>query len=244
MRAKLPAILLVCGVALISQREDRRVLYDGRIGGGGQGRVQLGSKLSTESRQQLLSAVFPKRLTSAAGCDSERSRAGDRAEQIDPEVIEFAQGSFTAPGARQAVYLIQVNECLPPSRNYFGTYRLAVFEGARLIANPNVAANGIASIADVDGDGIEELLLIGTGFGQGDLEVHAKLVSLKSKRFQVFKDFDLVYENPCGLDERLPVTASAITYGPAGLAVQHYTAPCSSSHNGDVPALKDFTPSK
>jgi hypothetical protein len=192
-------------------------------------------------------------LSSASLCDGQRKqrpidaawlREQSNAGQIAPAIQEHAQGSFTAPGTHQTIYYIKVGECLPETRNYFGTYRLPVFEGPRLIATAEPNADGIVTVADVNGDGIDELLLQSVGYGTGDLGLRAQLVSLMGGKLRTIRDFDEVYDNPCGRGENLAVEATLITYDRGGLYTRKYTAPWSASRGGNVPALEDFTPAR
>lgn len=94
----------------------------------------------------------------------------------DFEVLGAAEGAFFGPGraARAVLYRYSaVPRCCPK-------LGLAFFEGARLIAHAAYTANdvGLARVADVDGDGRDELLLR-SSFGMGgDASEGASLVSV------------------------------------------------------------------
>jgi hypothetical protein len=94
-------------------------------------------------------------------------------------VLSQTAGSFTRSGARQVAYLIKVGECGAQKRSYFGGYRLVVFENGQLITGgKSQGGDYIDTAADVAGDGIEEILISGSGFGQGVLECSACLMSV------------------------------------------------------------------
>jgi hypothetical protein len=247
---KLLAAMVLCGATgLPAQQVAKGVLHDFRIDGK-QGRIQYGSEVSLEIQRQVLSSLFPKYLIVVNGCKgaedqqpiTDASLATKRQRgQMVPVIEEFARGSFTGLGRRQMAYFIKVGECFAETRTYWGTYRLAVFEGPHLIASLEPAANVLEAAADVNGDGIDELLLGAIGSGTGDVMASARLVSLRGGKLHMMKAFDSVYDNPCGFDGHMSVTASVITYTPAGLLTERYEAPCKASPGGIVPLLKDFT---
>jgi hypothetical protein len=257
-RGKLLTIVLLCAATgLPAQQATRRVLHDYRIDGAS-APIKGGAELSLKDQQRVLSALFPKYLTSESACDRanedkphygatlETERTGG---QIVPSIEEFVDGSFTAAGKRQTAYFVKVGECFAYTRDYWGTYRLAIFEGPRLIADvePEVpyqgtipmGSKGLVATADVNNDGIDELLLQSTVFGGGELEVYARLVSLGQGKFHAIREFDDVYDWGCGANRN--VTASRITYTPPTLFVERYEAPCKGAVKlGHVPALSDF----
>jgi hypothetical protein len=262
-RTKLLTILLLGGVfALPAEQAPRRILCDFRIDGIQGPVVKDASKLSLEVKRQVLSAVFPKYLTSQDACNRENEQqpidtakleAERQTGEMVPAIEEFGDGSFTAPGRRQTAYFIKVGECFAYTRTYWGTYRLAIFEGPRLVANihPQVtfagtldtAPNAIATAADVNNDGIDELLLTAIEFGQGEVQGNAWLVSLRGGELHTLREFDGVYDNPCmGMAEGVRVTASVIAYALTQFFVEQYEAPCKGvAAQGQVPALTDFT---
>jgi hypothetical protein len=95
-----------------------------------------------------------------------RLKAERAAGQIVPALEAVVSGSFTYPRGSETAYVVRVGECLPVTRNYFGTYRLIVFSGDRLAANVEVQANHLLTIADIKGDGVDELLMGSSSFGR------------------------------------------------------------------------------
>jgi len=254
---RLLTMLLLAATTLAAQQATRRVLQDYRIDGR-QGPVKDGSKLALRDEQQVLSALFPRYLTSEDACNRENQYKVDaeterRNGEIVPSIEEFVGGSFTAPGRQQAAYFVKVGECFDHNSrgSYFGSFRLAIFEGPTLVTSVaptfvwggmETKANALVTVADVNNDGIDDLLLQSGGYGQGEVEVSAGLVSLRDGKLQSVREFDDVYDNRCGNGEAgsRRVTASRITYAPSGVLVERYEAPCAASRSGNVPALKDF----
>jgi hypothetical protein len=86
-----------------------------------------------------------------------------------------------------------------------GTYRLVVFDGTELVVNLPARGEYIAATADVNGDGVDEILIAGCGFGTGMLVCTADLVSVAGARLQTLREFT-VYDDSCGAQGILPGT--------------------------------------
>jgi hypothetical protein len=249
MRTKLVAVLLFCGSAgLQAQRETSRVLRDYRVDGA-QEPVRQGAMVDAETRQQVLHTLFPKSLNSPNACkpqsdprpaDSAWLDSQRKAGQFAPSIETFAEGAFTAPLRSQTVYFIRVGECSAETRTYWGTYQLALFEGAHLIARMDPQASGLAAMADIDNKGIDELLLENVNSGQGEIHIDARLVSLAEGKLGPIKTLERTYDNPCGRNAEMPVKASVITYAHGELSTRQYEAPCTASSGGMVPPIEAF----
>ncbi len=175
---------------------------------------------SSEMRQKLLSAIFPRYLQSEAACRPNATatdtglRVSRETGQIVPQIQAEATGSFTRAGARQQLYLIKVGECGATGRNYFGTYRAAVFEDGRLVVSAASPGDSIPVVRDIDGDGIDQLLIAGCGSGTGEVHCAAVLVSMSGGSLRTVRKFESVYSDPCGYSLDLSITAVAIRYSP------------------------------
>ena len=147
---------------------------------------------------RLLHRLFPKYLKRGQRCDEETefttTEEDVKAGQFRPEVESVVRGSFTKAGSRETAYLISMGECHVAR---FWTYRLVIISGNQLIIHQNVPANSIRKVSDLDGDGIQELLIEGGGTGAGGSETNARLISLSHGRFQVLKDFHEVVVDSC-----------------------------------------------
>ena len=205
--------------------------------------------LAAETRQQVLNTLFPKALASPSACkpqadprpaDSAWLESQRKAGQFAPSIESFVEGAFTAPRKVQTVYFIRVGECSAEIRTYWGTYQLALFEGAHMIARFDPPGSGLAAMADIDNHGIDELLLEDVTSGQGRLQIEARLASLAGGKLHVVKALDQTYENPCGRDPEMPVKASVITYAHGELSAQRYEAPCTASPGGMIPPIEAF----
>lgn len=197
-------------------------------------------EISPAQSQSILSEVFPNGyLSSSDGCifDAETSGLGlSQAEaqgQFVPRVWSFASGSFTQPGVPQEAYVINLEECSAGHSDNYGTTRLYIVAGRRVVMDVEVPATSIDAIVDINGDGIDELLLTKGSTGQGYTVVSADLISLQNSEYKHLQVFPEVYNGACGtLDENATETMAEIVYYPKSFnsepifEVTHYEAPC------------------
>jgi hypothetical protein len=188
-------------------------------------------RVDAETQRRILQAVY-----------------GPRAETGDYSINSRASGSFTREGQKETVYLLQPGGPVAADPNGAQDLTLAIFDGANQLAAKIKSRdfNFIIGTSDVNGDGVNELLLEGSFFNMGTLGSSARLVELKDKRLKIIKDFDGVYENPCEGDPSEHVNAVLITYRPSGKGstpefnVARYSAPCPS--NGQPLNAQSFVP--
>jgi len=197
--------------------------------------VQTAPPIAPEARQNLLSAAFPHYLADEKECQAQEPpseatlEAARKKGQIVPEVMSRVAGAFIRPGAREQAYLIKVGECSAPSRSYFGTYRLAVFENRLIASGPSSGGDHIDAVKDVDGDGVDEILISGCAFGQGVEECSARLLSLAGGPVRTVQDFPEVYSDTCGSTRDSGIRASVIRFAPGHppeFFAEEYQAAC------------------
>lgn len=163
-------------------------------------------KIPAATERQVLSKVFRRYLTDPDKCNGQfdagnaddRLGAARKAGQIAPLIADVATGSFTVAGQSQTAYVISVGECNATHADNFGTKRVAVFSGQQLVAEFD--ANFKTTIErqiDVNGDGLDELVMSGGDMGQGTLIMTATLVSFQNGRLRVIEDFGTVVEDNC-----------------------------------------------
>jgi hypothetical protein len=188
-------------------------------------------RVDAETQRRILQAVY-----------------GPRAETGDYSINSRASGSFTREGQKETVYLLQPGGPVAADPNGAQDLTLAIFDEANQLAAKIKSRdfNFIIGTSDMNGDGVNELLLEGSFFNMGTLGSSARLVELKDKRLKIIKDFDSVYENPCEGDATERVKAVLITYRPSGKGsppefnVARYSAPCPS--NGQPLNAQSFVP--
>lgn len=115
-----------------------------------------------------------------------------------PVVDSLKEGSFGGPGQKETAYLVHVGECNGTHADGFGSKRLVVLNQGRVVANLEVPFEHLETTRDVDGDGVDELLLSGGGMGQGLLVLHAQLANVKPDRLLPRRAFDEVLTDGCG----------------------------------------------
>jgi hypothetical protein len=199
-------------------------------------------KLAPSAERRILSSIFNSYLKSADECRSvgeppvadDYLAAARKAGQIVPDVASVATGSFTAAGEQQTAYIISVSECNASHADNNGTKRLAVFSGDKLVADVDTNfKREILRTTDLNGDGVNELLLGGGDMNQGISVGVAALVELPEGKLRVIKDFGKTEENSCesGLSDSNAM-ASVISYTPAAKGkmpdfhIDNYRAKC------------------
>jgi hypothetical protein len=114
-----------------------------------------------------------------------------------PEIAQSAAGAFTAPGTQQTFYNVTNSECGPTTAGEpGGTSTLAVTNGDDVVVSGVVDGAGqtTMSVDDVDGDGVDEILLYDQALGAQT----ARLVHFEQGQLVTMKDFGQVYETTCG----------------------------------------------
>ncbi|MFN2531586.1 MAG: hypothetical protein ABR555_09840 [Pyrinomonadaceae bacterium] len=206
---KIPFLLALIFTASIchaqnppAMQKQKQVLFDFRTT-----RRNAQPKIPLATQKSILSQVFPKYLTDDNKCNSQLDMSGfsdplkaaRTAGQIVPIVSDIASGSFTAAGQTQTAYLISVNECFASHADNYGTQRIAIFSGQRLLANIDVDfKSSIILKTDLNSDGVNELLLTGGDLHQGILTEIAALVEFQNGRMRVVQNFGAVVEDSCG----------------------------------------------
>ena len=208
----IPLLLLLCATTASAQRPKPTVLFDFRTD-----HVSTPPKISPATQRDVLSKVFRRYLTDAKRC-KENFNAGEdflasarRAGQIVPDIAEMATGSFTAAGQNETAYVIFVNECNASHADNFGSKRVAIFSGPKLVADMDVDFRGsIALKTDLNADGINELLMTGGDMAQGELIETAALLSFQNGRMRVIQDFNTVVDDTCATGTPGSTTKAAV----------------------------------
>ena len=228
-------LILLLAFTPFLQRQPRQVLYDFR-----NERVTQPPKIPPAIERDVLSKVFRRYLTDPKRCKAdfdagEEYLAGARrAGQIVPDVAEMVTGSFTAAGQTETAYLIYVNECNASHADNFGSKRLAIFSGPRLVAEMDIEFRSAITLkTDLDNDGINELLMTSGDMNQGEMVGMAALLSFQNGRMRVIQDFNTVIEDDCAaLRPRSAAKAKVLYLTNAApgqmprITVEHFTARC------------------
>jgi hypothetical protein len=189
----------------VTQDKQRETLFDFRVD-----RRNAVPKISPATQRAVLSSIFRKYLTDLNQCNSQweprdgvdRLLAARNAGQIAPSILDMATGSFTAPGETQTAYVISVSECNASHAENFGTKRLAIFAGAKLVADLDLDfRSSIVRKTDLDGDGVNELLMTTGDMNHGTVIEMAALLDFRNGRRHVIADFGFVTEDSCPSEE-------------------------------------------
>lgn len=238
MKTILFLVLLLASVPVAAQRPaapQRQVLFDFR-----NDRPNKATKISAATQRDVLSKVFRRYLTNVNRCQSnfdagENFLAGARrAGQIVPDIAAAVNGSFTAAGQNETAYVIYVNECNASHADNFGSKRVAIFSGPRLVADIDVDfKSSIVATTDLDLDGINELLMTSGDMAQGEVIEIAALLSFQNGRMRVIQDFGTVMNDDCAsLRPTAATKAAVLSYANATLGqlpkirVDYYAAGC------------------
>lgn len=214
----------------------KRILFDFRVEKRG-----TPSKITPATQREVLSKVFRKYLTDDKRCKSNFDASGGdylasarQAGQFVPSLVDVASGSFTAAGQTQMAYIISVGECNASHADNYGSKRIAIFSGQQLIANLDIDFNSsILRKTDLNGDGIDELLLSTGDMAQGTLVETAALFSFENGKATVIEDFGQVTEDSCA--SGMPgsgAKAVVVEIGAASSAkmpkfkIDNYVSPC------------------
>ena len=233
-------VLLLASVAVAAQGAktpppQRTVLFDFR-----NERANQSPKISAATQRNVLSKVFRRYLSDANRCQSnfdagEEFLAGARkAGQIVPNIAEAANGSFTAVGQNETAYLIFVNECNASHADNFGSKRVAILSGPRLVAEMDVDfKSSIVAKTDLDNDGINELLMTSGDMAQGEIIEMAALLSFQNGKMNVIQDFSTVVTDDCAsLRPGSTAKAAVLSYAKSNpfsmpkISVAYYSGGC------------------
>lgn len=215
----------------------RQVLFDFRVE-----RRSAPPKIPLATQRNVLSKVFRKYLTDESRCnpqfdasgDTDPLRAARNAGQMVPAIVDTAQGSFTAPGKLETLYVISVSECNASHADNFGTKRVAIFAGQQLIADVDVDfMSSIVRKTDLNGDGVDELLMSSGEINQGTITEMATLLDFQNGRMRVIEDLGTVNLDSCpsgipgSSSKAAVVSISSVATGKMPrLRIDNYEASC------------------
>jgi hypothetical protein len=202
-------ILLNFGLAstgLVAQKQttpltkSKQILFDSRVA-----LTSATPKIPLGTQRNVLSKVFRKYLTDEGKCnpqfdanDTDPLKAARKAGQIVPSISDMTTGSFTATGRAETLYVISVSECNASHADNFGTKRAAIFAGPQLIADVDLDfKTNIVRKTDLNGDGIDELLMTSGFMNQGILVEMAALLDFQNGHLRVIEDMGTVTEDSC-----------------------------------------------
>ena len=237
-----PFILFLCTAVMAqlpggSTQPAKQILFDFRTT-----RNSSGPRVTPAIQRMVIAKVFRRYLTDESQCNpnfdasgaTDRLKAARNAGQIVPSIFDSATGSFTSPGQSQTLYVIGVSECNASHAENFGTKRVVIFSGQQLVADMDADfRSGIVKKTDLNGDGIDELLMTTGDMNQGNLIEIASLVDFPRGRLHLVQDFGTVVDDSCGSGSQGSASkASVLSILPAGpgdmpkIRIENYSASC------------------
>ena len=185
----------------LSLQKGKQTFFDFRLE-----RSYDSAKIPAKTERTILSKIFKTYLTDSARCNAnfdsssgtDPLKAARDAGQIVPTIADVATGSFTAPGQAETLYVISVSECTASHADNFGTKRVAIFSGQQLVLDADIDfRSSVVLKSDLDGDGLNELLMTSGDMSQGTLTEMAILVGFKGAKVKVIEDFGTVTLDSC-----------------------------------------------
>lgn len=146
----------------------------------------------------------------------------------DLELTARASGHFTSPDQSQTAYILLRRAAMQPGGARFAKPMLAVFDqDDRIQTQFVVDHNRIAAVADIDGDGVDEILLAADAVQMGLFATSIQAVSLRDNDLKVLDTYHEAYLDSCeqSLSTR-SVRATVFVRGPSGLEARHYHTDC------------------
>ena len=214
-----------------------RVLFDFR-----ETRPGTRAKIPPQTEKRVLAKVFSKYLTDENQCSDQFDPSGDtdvlqaarNAGQIVPSILDMAEGSFSGRQRSEIAYVISVSECNASHADNFGTKRVAIFDGDRLVADMDVDyKSGIVRKTDLNVDGVDELLMVTGDMNQGTIIEMAALLDFATGKVRVIEDFGTVTEDSCAAGSpdsssrasRLSMTGGGVKKFPR-VRIENYESSC------------------
>lgn len=185
------AVLFACANA---QTPDEAAAPDGSGGTAAADTVTLADGRAFAGGEDL-SAWSSPALPPALAAARAHWQAQDSGYEEETRVLAVAEGAFTAPGASQQAVLYLMSlwpRCCPK-------VGIAVIEDGALVRNVAFESNdyGLAAVPDLDGDGLDELVLTGS-FGMGGQESSSMtLVSFAERGLRTWGGTS-INDNACG----------------------------------------------
>lgn len=147
-------------------------------------------------QEQVLTLVVGPHLQSAANCgDGGGSGGGKSVASLGGAL----SGAFTKKGATEKAYVVNVQPCGGDA-----THRFVVIAANKIVLTAPVREHTIFSVHDLDGDGVNEILLLGTssavladGGHAKEAGTDARLYSAEDGQLQELCYFGIVHSGSC-----------------------------------------------
>lgn len=185
--------------------------------------------------QKVINTLYPSHLSQRSQCPTNiSSLAQARARgYFVPQVESAADGSFTAAGMKERLYLVWIGECGATHAENYGSDELVVLRSGKVVDRISISgSSSIDRVVDVDGDGRDELILGGGFTGQGETVEMVRLVRLGSGSLWTIRSFGQVLDDDCGsllAHKQVKYSLIWVTHTPEGaprFRVEKKVRPC------------------
>lgn len=239
------SLALLASTSVWAQGAGKQVLFDFRSG-----KYPVPAKVAPAVEKKVLDAIFPKYFKNESECDAVQNAPADLAQKRNmgymvPTVMAAINGSFTAAGANQTAYLIQVRECGASHAENFGSRRIAIFSGDQLAANVELGLNDYLASVKLAG-GLTGLLLSGGWTGQGVIQSNATVYGFAGGKLVEIRSFGTVDSSNCEMasvpDHKMQVAVLYVTdkggSSNPDFSQEFYQSKCPA--NGSTPSFQPF----
>jgi hypothetical protein len=187
-------------------RNDLIEIFDGRI-------EERKEKTATSSEKQFVEAEFKRNETAIM----QKSKFEcDEGTEEGVEIIGVAEGAFTAPKSAQKAFLYE--RCR--AGRAFGIGGIMIVEGEKVAAHYTYGENGlesgILSLPDVNKNGLSEIVLVGSGTGQGYTSGGIDLLEFKAGDINFLGNAETYSDNSGAVEgDKVETVAQKISVQPA-----------------------------
>jgi hypothetical protein len=176
--------LILLQQAIPADAQEWQLLYDGRV-------VKDKARISTADEQVLRQIALPQAV-----------KTWKESNNCDPEfkVLDIAQGSFTAKGTSQKVFLYRYCEI----GHNMGTNGIAVLQNGKIVAHFGYQGgwdSAITKLPDLKNDGLNEIAIDIGSVNQGHCNGYIVILELKPQGVKKFGFIQTYYDNE-GTDEK------------------------------------------
>jgi len=205
--------------------------------------TSLFQKVPPTESQELFKKLFKKYLETEENCPNKIPTASNFFETgiFVPNLKGKLEGSFTQKNKTEILYAITIDDCAQAKATWYPEMIVIysgeqkVFETLILPSEPEDPIGYFGEplkLLDLNNDQINEILVMGSGSGQGINVESAQILQIQNSHLSKISDFKQVFEDSC--DAGYPdsaILASLITYqgekeGKPNFQIENYTKSC------------------
>lgn len=212
------------------------------------------SERPSASEEEAVHAALRKILGEGKALQRSEALCGreEGSEETYPIIRDSREGAFTAPGAKETLYLVEVYRCDPEESDEAESHHAVLLSGGAPVGvfSGQVVSDGepggfygdaLLATFDADQNGTVEILTSTGGMEQGVQFELARVYHFVGNKLTTVKEFQETFTDACdsGLDDHA-IEASIVYYTPGPKPV--YTAKIFDAPCKDKLTLSDFRP--